>query len=392
METTRSKKKFIKSHTKSRLGCFSCKERRVKCDEVHPICGNCEHRDMECVWPPSKPATPSPRPPDHSPAYTSPTPSFESPLGMIPVLDVSGFKLVHHYSLVTSLTLNHGNASAQYTNQFVVPSIAFKEPAFMHALLALSSIHLHTLYHPLGIADMDYYGLAKQHKDWAVTLTSAKPISHTNTPSSDTHLLTRNFLIIYTIAESLGVTGPQGIFSLIDTVRDALKDQDYFYRDEQLKPLNWPFVGQELVPSDDEAIRASFEGNLRLFPPALKDLHLPTSTWPDPEEVSDPDISVIYQESISRLRASWYMSQIRRDAGLVGASSWIVSISDAFRDLLVLQNRPRALVVLYFYCVMLGNLDSKQCWWAAKSADCLGWIGMMLDGEWMEKVLGAMAG
>lgn len=38
-------------HRKSRNGCLKCKARRVKCDEVQPICGNCSRLHLNCAWP-----------------------------------------------------------------------------------------------------------------------------------------------------------------------------------------------------------------------------------------------------------------------------------------------------------------------------------------------------
>ncbi|KAF8545321.1 hypothetical protein BDD12DRAFT_811356 [Trichophaea hybrida] len=37
-----------RSHKKSRAGCLRCKKRRIKCDEVHPSCGNCIKHAIEC--------------------------------------------------------------------------------------------------------------------------------------------------------------------------------------------------------------------------------------------------------------------------------------------------------------------------------------------------------
>ncbi|SMQ46727.1 unnamed protein product [Zymoseptoria tritici ST99CH_3D7] len=37
-------------HEKSRAGCMTCKERRVKCDQAHPICGNCQKGRRECAY------------------------------------------------------------------------------------------------------------------------------------------------------------------------------------------------------------------------------------------------------------------------------------------------------------------------------------------------------
>ncbi|KAF3921727.1 hypothetical protein ABW21_db0207000 [Orbilia brochopaga] len=41
-----------KSHIKSKNGCYSCKERRVKCDEAKPECHNCLKRALRCEYPP----------------------------------------------------------------------------------------------------------------------------------------------------------------------------------------------------------------------------------------------------------------------------------------------------------------------------------------------------
>jgi hypothetical protein len=40
-----------RGHFKSRLGCHSCKRRRVKCDEVHPVCSGCRRLDLRCEYP-----------------------------------------------------------------------------------------------------------------------------------------------------------------------------------------------------------------------------------------------------------------------------------------------------------------------------------------------------
>jgi hypothetical protein len=37
-----------RSHKKSRAGCRRCKNRKIKCDEVHPRCGNCAKHGVPC--------------------------------------------------------------------------------------------------------------------------------------------------------------------------------------------------------------------------------------------------------------------------------------------------------------------------------------------------------
>ncbi|OTA93461.1 hypothetical protein M434DRAFT_293561 [Hypoxylon sp. CO27-5] len=35
-------------HAKSKAGCVTCKQRRIKCDEVRPTCGRCSSRNVQC--------------------------------------------------------------------------------------------------------------------------------------------------------------------------------------------------------------------------------------------------------------------------------------------------------------------------------------------------------
>lgn len=37
--------------TKSRTGCYSCKRRKVKCNEQWPECDNCKRLKLDCVYP-----------------------------------------------------------------------------------------------------------------------------------------------------------------------------------------------------------------------------------------------------------------------------------------------------------------------------------------------------
>ncbi|KAI3602383.1 c6 transcription [Moniliophthora roreri] len=353
-EGSQPKKRFVKSHTKSRSGCLTCKQRRVKCDEVHPICGSCNRRNTDCVWPDSMKSADSPTSQSEEPSLPlvrqshNPSPSPSSQL-LLPsmLLDMTSLKLMHHYSLVTSTTLQH-NPSALFVHQFVIPGMAFREPPIMHALFALTSIHLHSLYHPLGIADQDYLSLARRHKNEALTLSLAPnyvPLS------PDSRMLARNFLIVYKLAEYLGVSdGPPAIFSLIDTVRDALRNQDHFYRDEQLQPLNWPFSSTKIVPTEaeEEAFASSSSASTssppipRMFPPFLKQLHLPSAPYPDPEELLDPEVSAVYKQCISALRDSWYICQYHPGTGLSGTAAWIIRMTDRFQGMLALDKYDAA--------------------------------------------------
>ncbi|KAK4193712.1 adhesion and hyphal regulator 1 [Podospora australis] len=38
-------------HRRTRSGCYTCRSRRVKCDETHPVCERCRKGKRECVYP-----------------------------------------------------------------------------------------------------------------------------------------------------------------------------------------------------------------------------------------------------------------------------------------------------------------------------------------------------
>lgn len=44
-----------RGHVKSRLGCFSCKRRRVKCNELRPSCSSCRRLGLRCEYPAQAP-------------------------------------------------------------------------------------------------------------------------------------------------------------------------------------------------------------------------------------------------------------------------------------------------------------------------------------------------
>ncbi|KAI5786017.1 hypothetical protein FPQ18DRAFT_368638 [Pyronema domesticum] len=49
-------------HRRTRSGCFTCRTRRVKCDEKHPICERCKKGNRECTYPEVTPNSKSKKP------------------------------------------------------------------------------------------------------------------------------------------------------------------------------------------------------------------------------------------------------------------------------------------------------------------------------------------
>ncbi|KAJ5624790.1 hypothetical protein N7510_001099 [Penicillium lagena] len=54
-----------------RTGCWSCRRRKKKCDEVRPICGGCTRNDLSCLWPTTVPGKRGSRPPEEMQGFAA---------------------------------------------------------------------------------------------------------------------------------------------------------------------------------------------------------------------------------------------------------------------------------------------------------------------------------
>ncbi|KAF7542673.1 hypothetical protein G7Z17_g11378 [Cylindrodendrum hubeiense] len=177
-----------RSHKKSRAGCRRCKNRKIKCDEVHPRCGNCSKHGVLCDFgnpdvlgelvtptpssesvaastptPPSAalntPKTPSTRSssilsicpipiPASPPIYPQPSAVAASPvhLDRDRMLEL---RLMHQYTTVTSKTLLTNSPVADDIWQYAVPQMAFSGtsgyPYLADAILSVAALHLRSL-------------------------------------------------------------------------------------------------------------------------------------------------------------------------------------------------------------------------------------------------------
>lgn len=105
-------------HSKSRRGCATCKRRRVKCDETHPICKNCQHLDLECSF-----------------STNAPAPFVQ---GSLNIMDI---RLFHHYTTVVWKTIVAAGISNDEIWSKDVPELAFEYPFLMHSILTFSATH-----------------------------------------------------------------------------------------------------------------------------------------------------------------------------------------------------------------------------------------------------------
>ncbi|KAH8593617.1 hypothetical protein B0O99DRAFT_206887 [Bisporella sp. PMI_857] len=156
-----------RSHKKSKAGCKRCKIRKIKCDEVHPRCGNCAKHGVSCDFDPTAPDSPTSF--VHSPAAASAggsphsnfstaspssnstvVPFYRSPLDIVraninPAASRTlELRLMHHYTSVTSKTFSDSPAQ-KVAWQEDIPTIAYDAEYLMDAILAVSALHLRAL-------------------------------------------------------------------------------------------------------------------------------------------------------------------------------------------------------------------------------------------------------
>ncbi|KAK4447672.1 hypothetical protein QBC34DRAFT_409283 [Podospora aff. communis PSN243] len=161
-----------RSHKKSRAGCRRCKSRKIKCDEIHPRCGNCVKHGVACdfehpeilaelqtaasVGSPSTPASsidfrsPIARP--AAPTFASPAPLYRPP----PTPSLSSttpashrlleLKLMHHYTALTCKTFTFTAPVTEDIWKITVPNLAFAGSQHLaDAILAVAALHLRSL-------------------------------------------------------------------------------------------------------------------------------------------------------------------------------------------------------------------------------------------------------
>ncbi|KAF2678065.1 hypothetical protein K458DRAFT_318100 [Lentithecium fluviatile CBS 122367] len=146
-----------RTHQKTKLGCSTCKRRRVKCDLSRPDCKNCTRRGVECGF---RNFDPAPRSftstngqavssaslslqPYASPPQSPPPPVFlESILDDFPEILRPRFKqLLHHFATETSATISH-NGSAQAAWCAAIPQFTASHQFVLKGMFAVTALHL----------------------------------------------------------------------------------------------------------------------------------------------------------------------------------------------------------------------------------------------------------
>ncbi|WPH01515.1 Hypothetical protein R9X50_00436100 [Acrodontium crateriforme] len=183
-----------RTHRKSRLGCVSCKQRRVKCDEAGPPCGQCRTRSMKCEYASSKRSQPLPR--------TLPTPAtgvshsiggapsevrYTSPVNTTPRLPSVSTKrleleLMHQWCTVSYKSIC-GNIESHYNVwQNVVPQAGLKYDYLLNGIFAFSALEI-AAFAEDQTGSKEYINRAMEYQNLAITQFRSEIVN----ASSDQH-------------------------------------------------------------------------------------------------------------------------------------------------------------------------------------------------------------
>ncbi|KJZ73586.1 hypothetical protein HIM_07142 [Hirsutella minnesotensis 3608] len=394
-----------RSHKKSRAGCHRCKTRKIKCDEVHPKCGNCVKHGVACDFeggrhasdelsPNTTVATPVTTPavtPNVTLAVPEPPSSQPSPV-TVPVTPVVSLtptslqqldrfmelRLLHHFTTSTSKTLFTRPPSTEDVWQRAVPHMAFDGRSYlMDAILSVAALHLRSQHpHDKALARASHAYSASALAEYCATLErgitadNAEALFLTasliafqstasriftkddaetdmgNAPSSSRYVLPMPWFHAFQGVKTIVASSWQWIRNS-DTVKAVIDSQPSFQLD--LNPLGpQSFFGHLLDGLDDE---------LATEPP-----HRVSAT------------SQGYSHAVSVL--NW----AHKNAHAPAALAFPASVSRRFLEV-VEEKRPRALAILACFFALLKRLDNV--WWLDNVArrEVTGIVSMLEPGS-----------
>ncbi|KAK0502873.1 hypothetical protein EDD18DRAFT_609777 [Armillaria luteobubalina] len=340
----------IRHHHKTRTGCKTCKQRKVKCDEELPMCKNCTRRGIECVWISGTPQL------DSAPSRASSTQSaHENPPSMISrftgqfLFDMLDLQLMHHYATVTSRSLSSDPASSSVWG-IIVPKIAFdvKNRYLLHAILALSALHAH---HANPAANQYAVAASTHHLQAETGVHNAEADVEVDINAV---FITLALLALYEFATSSTASSYSSSRQITFRAIPPKVEQNWSQlRGGVLRPLFLTLV-PTVAPTPLE----------RQFPSSLSTLLSTMHSPPEVEELYDVSVYTAYKVSIHFLERAWKAS-FEKDYWMHASCMWWAKLTDTFIRLLI-ERRPRALIILAHYCVMMKRVAVDGPWWVRK--------------------------
>ncbi|KAI0427786.1 hypothetical protein F5Y09DRAFT_333106 [Xylaria sp. FL1042] len=328
------------SHQKSRLGCKTCKSRKIKCDEQKPACSNCIRHHVDCDF-------------IASTAQSVPSRVFLD-------LNMDHLELLHNYTTSTYATLSESTVIRDFYRITVV-QVGLKCDYVMRALLAISSLQL-AYYRPHM---REHYQSTAVHHHQIASRVAGNLIPEVSASTVENLFLFSVLTVFYAFGYPrrddhlllAGETDMPSWFLLHQGTR-ALSELASAQVDGPLAPIFQ--YGADRWQAREVQRQTTSPVNQHLD-------RLQTSI-----ERSEPDegLRKTYINAIAELRKSFLSMDCERGHGyeVTDIFVWVFQVSD---DLVPLLRAPTqsAVTILAFFCVLLKGLKSQ--WWLHGWADHL---------------------
>ncbi|KAF4978024.1 hypothetical protein FZEAL_5531 [Fusarium zealandicum] len=416
-----------RSHKKSRAGCRRCKNRKIKCDEVHPRCGNCSKHGVSCDFSnpdaleeftvstsvssesvgaptpspgPSSitgPQTPQTRPraPSSPARFPRPSPPQTTPIYSQPSMSVSSsdsdygdrmleLRLMHHYTNVTSKTLLTNSAAAEDIWQRAVPQMAFSgrgKSYLADAILSVAALHLRSM------TPDDKTLVRASHAYSASTLSSycASLDSGITPDNAEALFLTATLIAFQASASRIFIKDDGDVDPSKSTNRYALP-LSWFHAFMGVKTVvatSWLWIRHSDIVKVVIDSQPSFQLNLNARSPDSFFGHLLEGLE---EEMLTEDPRMVVTTTQAYSHAVSVINWAHKNYHAAAALAFPATVSRRFVDL-VGAKRPRALAILACFFALLKRMDNV--WWLQDVArrEVMGLVSMFEAGsEWWRHI------
>ncbi|KAF4633259.1 hypothetical protein G7Y89_g4865 [Cudoniella acicularis] len=356
-----------KPHRKTRTGCRTCKQRKIKCDEQRPACSNCVKHSVQCDYllaTPSASASPGgtfshgATPFDSTGRIggnegISPSLSHEPPS-----LNMLDLELLHNFCTSTCLTL-HSDPALKTLWKVNVPQLGFQFDFVMRGILSISALHMAT-YVPER-RDLYLSQALIQHQSGLRIATSILP---NITPENSSALYIFSALTLFISISSprtsteflvLGETGIAEWLLLLKGTQSIISSSHDTLRAGSLGPMF-------LSGARRDSVRESCVADFQEEEDPLQELrqHLRYSG------MNEEKFSVCYH-AVQELRKSYAVIYKHKLQGFESADVfvWLFRIEDGYLELLRAHDQV-AISIFAYFCVLLKMVDYR--WWVGGSS------------------------
>ncbi|KAL0943392.1 uncharacterized protein CTRU02_201278 [Colletotrichum truncatum] len=363
-------------HRKSKLGCQTCKKRKIKCDERKPACQNCVRHLVACDFMKSHPPSPPLRTiglhislqptagdstassPSHLPSQV-PVPPADQELNFVDL------ELIHNFTNSVYMTLSTDPLVRQMWKVSVV-GLALKCEYVMRTLLSISALHL-----------------AHQRPERKEALVSKALLYHRTASREAMKLMSNldernaeNLFLFSLLTIFFALASGRYLKESVVVWESAFPDWTFLLSGacSLIKLLNERKYNGPLKPIITYATERFFTArdDSSTHPEALDSLRKLINA-----NCKDQNLLRIYNYAIDELRHPLSLA-LRSDGhgmDILDMFIWKYFVSDKFLPLLKMPEVNQEAVVIYaHFCIVLKRLESQ--WWLQ------GWAMHLISQAW----------